>query len=54
MNLFIKQKHTRRHRKQTYDYQRGKVGGGDKLGAGVNIRIRSDQSLSRVRLLATP
>ena len=34
MNLFTKQKQTHRHRKQTYGYQRGKVGGGgmDKLG----------------------
>ena len=27
MNLFTKQKKTRRHRKQTYGYQRGKGGG---------------------------
>ena len=26
MNLFTKQKHTFRHRKQIYSYQRGKVG----------------------------
>ena len=32
MNLFPKQKETHRHRKQIYDYQRGKVGRGDKLG----------------------
>ena len=35
MNLFTKQKQTHRHRKQTYGYQRGKlgrVGGRDKLG----------------------
>ena len=31
MNLFTKQKQTHRLRKQTYDYQRGKVGGRDKL-----------------------
>ena len=31
MNLFTKQKQTHRHRKQTYGYQRGKVGG-NKLG----------------------
>ena len=31
MNLFIKQKQTHIHRKQTYDYQKGK-GRGDKLG----------------------
>ena len=30
MNLFTKQKHTHKHRKQTYGYQRGS--GGDKLG----------------------
>ena len=30
MNLFTKQKQIHRHRKQTYGYQRGKVG--DKLG----------------------
>ena len=31
MNIFIKQKQTHRHRKQTYGYQRGKR---DKLGFG--------------------
>ena len=31
MNLFTKQKQTHRHRKQTYDYRRGK-GDRDKLG----------------------
>ena len=34
MNLFTKQKQTYRYWKQTYGYQRGKVGvGGDKSGA---------------------
>ena len=32
MNLFTKQKQTHRIRKQIYGYQRGKVGGRDKLG----------------------
>ena len=32
MNLYTKQKQTYRHRKQINDYQRGKVGGRDKLG----------------------
>ena len=32
MNLFTKQKQTYRIRKQIYGYQRGKVGGRDKLG----------------------
>ena len=32
MNLFTKQKHTFRHRKQTYGYWRGKDGRRDKLG----------------------
>ena len=32
MNLFMKQKQTHSHRKQTYGYQRGKVEGRDKLG----------------------
>ena len=32
MNLFTKQKQTHKLRKQTHDYQRGKVGGRDKLG----------------------
>ena len=32
MNLFTKQKQTHRLRKQTYDYQRRKVGKRDKLG----------------------
>ena len=31
MNLFTKQKQTHRPRKQTYGYQRGNVGGGNKL-----------------------
>ena len=30
MNLFTKQKQTHKHRKQTYDYQRGKGVGEDK------------------------
>ena len=33
MNLFTKQKWAHRHRKQTYDYQREKVVGRDKLRA---------------------
>ena len=32
MNIFMKQKHTHRHRKQTYGYQRGNGVGKDKLG----------------------
>ena len=32
MNLFTKQKQSHRRRKQTYGYQRGKVGGRDKSG----------------------
>ena len=32
MNLFLKQKETHRLQKQTYSYQRGKVGKRDKLG----------------------
>ena len=32
MSLFTKQKQTHRYRKQTYDYQRGKGKGRDKLG----------------------
>ena len=32
MNLFTKQKQTHRQRKQTNGYQRGKLGGRDKLG----------------------
>ena len=35
MNLFIKQKWTHRHRKQTYGYQRGR-GGGINLEFGIN------------------
>ena len=31
-NLFTKQKQTYRCREETYGYQRGKVGGRDKLG----------------------
>ena len=37
MNLFIKQKPTHRHRKQTYVSQRGK-GGRDKLGSKVDFK----------------
>ena len=33
MNCFTKQKQTYRHRKQTYGYQRGNVGGRVKSGA---------------------
>ena len=36
MNLFTKQKQSHRYRKQTYGYQRGKVGG------GINWEIRID------------
>ena len=35
MNLFIKQTH--RHRKQTYGYQRGKVGEGINWEIGIDI-----------------
>jgi len=31
-NLFIKQKYSQRHRKQSYGNQRGRGGGKDKLG----------------------
>ena len=37
MNLFTKQKQTHRLRKQTYGYQRGKVGGGINWEVGINI-----------------
>ena len=33
MKLFTKQRQTHRLRKQTYGFQRGVVGGSDKLGA---------------------
>ena len=33
MNLFTKWKHTYRHKKQTYCYQRGNMEGRDKSGA---------------------
>ena len=36
MNLFIKQKQTHRHGKQTYGYQRGK-GGGINQETGINM-----------------
>ena len=36
MNLFTKQKQTHRFRKQTYSYQRGKVGGGINYEVGIN------------------
>ena len=36
MNLFIKQKKTHRHRKQTYGHQRGKTRGGIILELGIN------------------
>ena len=32
MNLFPKQKETHKFRKQVYGYQRGKVGGSNRLG----------------------
>ena len=40
MNLFTKQKQTYRLWKQTYGYQRGKVGGRDKLG-GWDLHINT-------------
>ena len=39
MNLFTKQKQTQRLWKQTYGYQRGKVGGGINKDFGINIYI---------------
>ena len=39
MNLFTKWKQTHRHRKQTYGYQKGKVGGGINQEFGNNIYI---------------
>ena len=39
MNIFTKQKKTNRLQKQTYGYQRGKVGGGINWEFGVNIYI---------------
>ena len=36
MNLFTKQKETHRHRKQTYDYHRGKGEGGKNQEYGIN------------------
>ena len=37
-NFFTKQKQTHRHRKQTYGYQRGNVGGGinEEFGTDIN------------------
>ena len=37
MNLFTKQKQIPRLRKQTYSFQRGKVGGNDKFRVWINI-----------------
>ena len=37
VNLFTKQKQTYRHRKQSYGYQRGRVGGGINKEFGINI-----------------
>ena len=39
MNLFTKQKYTHRHRKQTYGYQRGKVGGGTNWDRHIHTTI---------------
>ena len=39
MNLFIKQKQTHRHRKQSYGYQRGEVGGWINWELGIDIHI---------------
>ena len=36
MSLFLKQKQTHGHRKQTYSYQKGKERGRDKLGVWIN------------------
>ena len=40
MNLFIKQKQTHRHRKQTHGYQRRRVGAG---GGGINWEYGTDR-----------
>ena len=37
MHLFTKQKQIHRLQKQTYDYQRGKLGGGKNLEFGIDI-----------------
>ena len=37
VNLFTKQKQIHRLRKQTYGYQRGKVGGGINWESGIDI-----------------
>ena len=43
MNLFMEHKQTRRHRKQTYGYQRGK---------GVGEEINEEFWISRYKLLS--
>ena len=64
INLFIKEKQTRRLREQTYNYQRGKAGGRDKMGVWdwhveiqyvtLNVMWHAEyQSLSRVQYFAT-
>ena len=57
MKLFTKQKELHRHRKQTYSYQRRKVGGRGKLEEfGINtytLLLLLLSRFSRVRLCAT-
>ena len=48
VNLFTKQEQTLRHRKQTYDYQRGKVG-----LAPFPFGINWEFGISRYKLLYT-
>ena len=60
MNLFTKQKQTHRLRKQIYDYQRGRWGGGINWDFGIDIYtlllllLLLLSRFSRVRFCATP
>ena len=54
MNLFIKQKQIRRLKKQTFGYQRGKVGGGINQEFGIsNILLYIKQIINKGPLYST-
>ena len=56
MNLFTKQNQTQRLRKQTYGYQRGKVGGGginQEFGINIHTLLYRKQIINKDLLYST-
>ena len=53
INLFIKQKHTHRYRKQTYAYQKGKGGIHWEFGINIHTLLYLKQIANQDRLYST-